>query len=367
MPLQHIKIAGVRNLKQVSLTDCQRINIIAGPNGSGKTSLLEAIHILGLGRSFRSTRLKPVINHDMADCTIYAELADSEVSSIGVKRSRHGKHAFRINRENIASTAALAEALPLQVINSDSYALVDGGPKARRQFMDWGVFHVKPEFLDYWRRSQRSLKQRNSALRHGKMRDADTALWDRELLASAEVMDRLRQEYLEAIKPLFHKILCRLADLPGVELNYDRGWDQQRSLVEVLQENLPRELKQGYTLAGPHRANIDFRFEGQPAAEVLSRGQQKLVVCALRLAQGQFPGADRANEDKSCIYLLDDLPAELDRKHRGTLCDLLDEMGSQVFITCVDADFVSESWENRADVQVFHVKHGQISPGKPEG
>ncbi|MBN0224457.1 AAA family ATPase, partial [Pseudomonas aeruginosa] len=117
-----------------------RINILYGDNGSGKTSVLEAIHLLGLARSFRSARLQPVIQYEEAACTVFGQvmLANGIASNLGISRERQGEFTIRIDGQNARSAAQLAETLPLQLINPDSFRLLEGAPKIRRQFLDWG-------------------------------------------------------------------------------------------------------------------------------------------------------------------------------------------------------------------------------------
>ncbi|MBX9714001.1 MAG: DNA replication and repair protein RecF, partial [Pseudomonadaceae bacterium] len=169
MALTRFTVAAVRNLHPATLSPSPRINILSGANGSGKTSLLEAIHLLGLARSFRSSRLLPVIQHEVDECTVFGQvaLAQGGLSSLGISRNRLGELHIRIDGENVRSAAQLAETLPLQLINPDSFRLLEGVPKIRRQFLDWGVFHVEPRFLPAWQRLQKALRQRNSWLRRG--------------------------------------------------------------------------------------------------------------------------------------------------------------------------------------------------------
>lgn len=119
--------------------------------------MLEAIHLLGLARSFRSARLQPVIQYEEAACTVFGQvmLANGIASNLGISRERQGEFTIRIDGQNARSAAQLAETLPLQLINPDSFRLLEGAPKIRRQFLDWGVFHVEPRFLPVWQRLRR--------------------------------------------------------------------------------------------------------------------------------------------------------------------------------------------------------------------
>ncbi|MET1079554.1 MAG: DNA replication/repair protein RecF [Pseudomonas sp.] len=360
MSLSRVTVTAVRNLHPVTLHPSPRINLLSGDNGSGKTSWLEAVHLLGLARSFRSLRLNPVIQYEQPTCTVFGqvELGDGRHSSLGISRDRQGELQIRIDGQNARSAAQLAETLPLQLINPDSFRLLEGAPKIRRQFLDWGVFHVEPRFMPAWQRLQKALRQRNSWLRHGTLDPASQAAWDRELCLASDEIDQYRRAYIQALKPVFERTLKELVALEGLSLSYYRGWDKERELGEVLASALSRDQQLGHTQAGPQRADLRLRSNGHNAAEVLSRGQQKLVVCALRIAQGHLVSQGRRGQ---CIYLVDDLPSELDDQHRRALCRLLEELNCQVFITCVDLEVLKDVWRTDTPVAMFHVEHGRIT------
>jgi DNA replication and repair protein RecF len=360
MSLSRITVTAVRNLHPVTLHPSPRINLLYGANGSGKTSLLEAIHLLGLARSFRSTRLLPVIQHEQPACTVFGQVLSAEggVRQLGVSRDKQGELLIRIDGQSARSAAQLAEALPLQLINPDSFRLLEGAPKIRRQFLDWGVFHVEPRFLPAWQRLQTALRQRNSWLRRGTLDAPSQAAWDRELCLASEDIDGYRRAYILVLKPVFERTLSELLELEGLTLSYYRGWDKDKSLGQVLQASVMRDQQLGHTQAGPQRADLRLKLGAHNAAEILSRGQQKLVVCALRIAQGHL--LDQARRGR-CIYLVDDLPSELDEQHRQALCRLLEELHCQVFITCVDQDLLKDGWRTDTPVAVFHVEHGRIT------
>src|SRR5690606_31716557 len=134
MSLSRISVTAVRNLHPVTLHPSPRINILFGANGSGKTSLLEAIHLLGLARSFRSNRLTPVIQHDQQAYTVFGEIHSVEgfTRQLGISRDRSGDVQIRVDGQSARSAAQLAEVLPLQLINPDSFRLLEGAPKVRR-------------------------------------------------------------------------------------------------------------------------------------------------------------------------------------------------------------------------------------------
>lgn len=359
MSIQHLSVTGVRNLAPVTLTPSPRINLLYGNNGSGKTSLLEAIHFLALARSFRSNRIQPMIRHGDEQSLVFARVrtAAGEELGIGVSRNRQADIQIRINGENIRSMATLARTLPVQLINPESFRLLEGAPKTRRQFLDWGVFHVEHSFMHAWQRLQNSLKQRNSLLRHAIIDANSLQAWDNEFCNASELIDQYRQDYIRRLKPIFSETLSELIQLPDLALSYYRGWDRDKPLQEVLEGSRARDQALGHTQAGPQRADLRLRVGSQNAIEVLSRGQQKLVVCALKIAQGHLLSQSM---QQKCIYLVDDLTAELDPAHRKALCRLLEQLECQVFITGTDQAALNFNWQKETPVSMFHVEHGHI-------
>ena len=279
MALLRLDVDGVRNLRQLSLRDLGRVNVIQGSNGSGKTSFLEAIHLLGVGQSFRTAHIKSVINHEKDGFAVYGEVVSASGSRRrAVSRDRSGGMVAKIDGQRIRSRSALANLLPLQVIHSDSFDILSGSPGVRRQFLDWGVFHVEPAFFRAWQRFQRAIKQRNSLLRHGNIEQFDLAPWDSELAENGTAIHESRYRYLDQLRPTFDAILSRIApELGNIELKYRAGWDTQVDLQAALELNRQTDVQQGYTQVGPQRADLRVLCSEGVASEVLSRGQQKMV------------------------------------------------------------------------------------------
>ncbi|QOR37063.1 DNA replication/repair protein RecF [Billgrantia diversa] len=362
MLIDRLAFTGLRNLGMLDFTPSPGINLIVGRNGSGKTSLLEGLHILGMGRSFRTRQLKHAISHDAEEMTLFARLAGDPPLPVGVRRARDvAEMEMRMKGERISRLAQLIEALPLQLVNPDAFRLLEGAPAGRREFLDWGVFHVKHDFYDAWRRVKRALKHRNALLRHGRMDANSLAAWEQELALWGERIDILRREWMVSFVPVFEETLGRLIDLPDLSLRYSRGWDKQRSLREVLEQGRTTDQQMGFTQNGPQRADMRIRLGRRPAVEVLSRGQQKLVVSALKLAQGRLL---EQSTGRSCLYLVDDLPAELDAEHRRVFCRLLESMRCQAFITSVEHDALVGPWQSHTPMTMFHVKQASSGAGQ---
>ncbi|MEM6582679.1 MAG: DNA replication/repair protein RecF [Pseudomonadota bacterium] len=365
MPLSQIQINRVRNLTQVKLDALAQVNVFFGDNGSGKTSVLEALHLLGMARSFRKSSVKSIISYNEKSCVVFGLTQVSPrggpAISLGVQRGPSGDALIKVGGQTVKSVANLVKHLPLQVINADSFALLTGTPGARRRYLDWGVFHVEHRFLEEWQRFQRGIKQRNKLLRRGKINRNELMVWTKDLARSGQVIGDYREAYFFQLKQRFKDVMEEL--LPslsaGLELRYQRGWDRAMSYEEALLNSTQPDIDQGYTHLGPQRADIRVITEGRLAAETLSRGQQKLVVCGLKLAQGQLVSEQGGT---ICTYLVDDLPSELDYEHNAHVCRLLSRMQAQVFITCVDKGEIASVWpDDRQGLKMFHVEHGSVN------
>ncbi len=349
-------INAVRNLSSLSLTFAPGFNVFFGQNGSGKTSVLESLYLLAHNRSFRHHNISPVICHQSDSLCVFARLSGREnARTVGMEKTREGKTTLHLDGEPIVSAAAIAEIMPLQLIHPDSDELLTGAPSLRRQFMDWGVFHVEHSFLNIWRRWQRALKQRNAALKLGDVREQVFA-WNSEFVETSEQVSDFREHYLRRLAALFGGIVKDF--LPGfdVQLLFRRGWPAESDLSELLDRHYLRDVQLKHTYYGPHRDELLVVCGENRASEMLSRGEQKLVVIALRLAQGQLL---KERKGEPCIYLLDDFAAELDSPHRLCVIERLQEFKAQVFLTTIDYEEV-KSCINFVEPQLFHVEHGRV-------
>lgn len=353
MSLAKLDVSFFRNIEKAQLNLVPGFNFFYGLNGAGKTSLLEAIYLLGYGRSFRTSFNNQLIQHNQPKLTVFAELENG--IPIGIEKNQQSKTLIRVNSENQNSAAILAELLPIQLINPDGYKLLEEGPTYRRQFLNWGVFHVEQGFYLAWSRLQRALKQRNSALKEQGV-STYIKIWDEEIIQASELIHKMRLSYWDKFLPLFTEYQRALVpELDKLSLSYYPGWKNTASLAEQFESAFKKELIYKYTLFGAHRADIKIEIEGRDAAEVLSRGQQKLLAFALRLSQGELLFQER---QRRCIYLIDDLAAELDRNKRNFVFKTLDKLCSQVFVSMVDT--LEALQISGFDGKLFHVEQGTI-------
>jgi len=357
MGLIHTEITAVRNIRTVSFSAHPFFNLFCGSNGSGKTSILESIYLLGCGKSFRNHAVHTIINHNAPTLSVFSQIETAEQikKPIGIEKNREGKTQIRIDGQNIASAAALAECLPLQIIHPEGDILITGSPRHRRQFLDWGVFHVEPLFFPAWQRLQKVTKQRNAVLKQTQDK-TQVCSWDQEYTQASEWVSQLRKNYVRTFQPYFQEMIQYFLPNKPIKLIYQRGWPENIDLIGLLSKNFYRDLQLGYTWYGSQRDDLIVLCEKYPASEVLSRGEQKLVVIALRLAQGKLL---KETQQKQCIYLLDDFAAELDGPHRRQVVETLSDLKAQIFLTSIDYDEVSVSLAD-IDFSLFHVEQGNV-------
>jgi len=350
-------VSGIRNLSPTALSFHPQGNLLFGLNGSGKTSFLESLHLLAVGRSFRNASIRPVISHDCDTCLVTAKINKAgKVHHLGMERHRNGESVLRIDAHNVAARSSLAALLPVVMLDTEGLALIFDGPDSRRRYVDGTLFHVEPSFLAGWRRYQRALKQRNAGLKRAIISDDEAWLFD--LARAGESLTNSRRNIVARLAEAFQAMASTLSPaLAGIELIFKQGWDQQVALQEALTSGQDDDIRRGFTQAGPHRADLRLRMNGRAAAETLSRGQAKLVVAALKLAQGQVLTDDLGFPP---VYLVDDITAELDESHAARVCEVLQGQGGQVFIAAVEAEELTRFWLGETH-SLFHVEQGRIT------
>jgi DNA replication and repair protein RecF len=360
--LTRLRINDFRNLKSVDLHTSPGFNLLVGSNGSGKTSALEAIHVLSVGRSFRTHKLDPLVATDSSQFLLYAELAEGH--RLGLQRGRGGSPTLRLDGETQTSWSDIALLLPLQVINTDSFGLLEGGGKTRRRFLDWAMFHVEHTYLADWRAYRRIVSQRNVLLKQ-KPKDLRQLLdaWDLDLSRLANSIQQRRATLVDKFTPLFQELVSIF--LPGVPVSFEYypGWDVSTDIWVALLSSRERDMRYGMTLLGPHRADFQVKINRHAATEVLSRGQIKMLVCALKLSMGQFIKSHYLYGSGTIyrsIYLVDDLAAELDTSNCSLVVEFLNATKDQCFFTAIEKSALSKVTELTESSGKFHVEHGKI-------
>ena len=354
MSLAELTVENLRCLEKAELELASGTNLVFGANGAGKTSVLEAIFLLGRGRSFRTRLNERLIRHGEAHSRtiglVHAQPLNHRLG-VEVRRGGAGKGGTsgRVDGADARSLADLAVAFPVQAMDPDAHKLIEESSTRRRRWLDWAVFHVAQNFTTLWGRYQRALLQRNAALRSGR---SEYRAWDPELARDGEAMTQARERVVTALHPYWSDVAGELTGLE-ITLGFQPGWDREASLADALLATAARDQERRSTQIGPHRADIVLRVKGKPAREVLSRGQQKLAAVALNLCQLEYLKAEFGLRP---TLLLDDPSAELDRERLGRFIGRVRALETQTIVAVLDRDTPLFGTPER----VFHVEQGRV-------
>ncbi len=363
MRVVRLQARQLRRFDEVSIEPSPGLNLITGGNGAGKTSLLEALHLMAYGRSFRGRVRDGLVRQGQPAVEVFVEWEEAAPTAgeqAGVRRRRAGlRHTGsdwtgRLDGGDVDQLGDLCAALAVVTFEPGSHALITGSAEHRRRYLDWGLFHVEHEFLPAWRRYARALKQRNALL---KRRGSTTELeaWEREMAEAGERVTRQREAYLVALHSHVAGLLQAWAPALGnIRLEYHAGWRREAlPLADALLLSRERDLLTGYTSVGPHRADWRVDFSALPGRDALSRGQAKVTALAAILGQGEHHAVRRGDWP---VVALDDLASELDRAHQTRVLEQLSGWGAQVVMT--GTEIPPAVVDLALQPAVFHVEHG---------
>ncbi len=363
MKIRRLDLEGLRCLQPQRLLPGPGVQFLCGANGTGKTTVLEALHLLGYGRSFRSGQRDAVIARGCSESLVFAELEREQGGTVRVGLRRGASDwSARLDEADVTSFAELFRACPVVCFEPGSHALIAGSSEVRRGYLDWTVFHVEQDFLPAWRRLQRALKQRNAGLRAG-WTDPLLQSWEQELAESSLTVSHARRSVLAELMPVVAaKARAFLAELgaPALVLNQgfgDRSATNTEEILAAYSEGRGLDRERGFTRFGAHRADWTLSFAEAPRREYLSRGQEKLAALVMELAQVEH---FHARTGEWPILLLDDLSAELDGEHLTRVLDWVFRCGIQAWVT---GTAVPDGLRARAEPwHLFHVEQGAVTP-----
>jgi DNA replication and repair protein RecF len=353
MWLQQLKAQGLRSFIECELSFSSGINVLYGDNGVGKTSILEGINILSCGKSFRTNKISNIISTGKSELILFGQVSNQDQHTrLGVQIGV-GSKELRVDREKVNKWSELAKNLPVLEIHPESYLLITGGPIERRKFLNWGMFHVEPEYAKTWSEYTRALKQRNICLKTRNIKHARH--WHQSLSQHGETISAALQNYCYEIYPYVDEMLNVFGFTEKVDLFYSPGWDQNYGLEDLLDAELQSNELPITTQNGPHRGDLKINWQERVFSKTSSRGQQKVLAISLKLAQAKLL---KQQYQKSSVYLLDELPAELDSQRREIAIEILGKLDSQVIISAVSRDSMRCLDK---EVKWFHVKHSSVS------
>ena len=358
MKLDFVQIRGFRNIDDLSIEPDAKLNIFLGENGSGKSSILEAIHYLGFTRSFRTSKHKNVIQHEQQSFTVFAQVdCDNTIYKLGLSRTVSDECLVSIDGLKSKSAVDLVSKLPVQIFTPQSSDLILGSPRLRRKYLDWLLFHVEQQFANKFAMYRRCLLQINASYKISSRAKGLDSFWTEQLAELGEDIRNLHESLmLSEFKAFIHYNLQVFLPEFSFDISYYKGWEKELNLKEAIDKNSVRDKKKGFVSVGPHKADLRIKIGGVLAHEILSRGQVRMLVAALQIAQAQYL---KSKLQKSVVFLLDDIGAELDSSKQELFINSLLNTGSQLFVTAIDRkqlNYIS----NYQHKKLFHVEHGQV-------
>ena len=350
--ISQLRYDSVRNLNSNILTINSNLCLFYGDNGAGKTSILEAIHILGTGRSFRTHQISQVINKESRQLSSFCVLKSSD--KIGVQRTSDNEYQIRVNQESKNRLSILAEYLPIRVMTPESFLLLTSGAQSRRQFLDFCVFHVEHSFAHHWQTYGRILKQRNALLKQASGLQSFHH-WDNQLVPLIEQINRIRESTFNELIPYFSYYQSRFLPQYDVQYSLAKG-TSDGDIKAQLEKSFETDKRYGFTTIGPHKADLKVKINSDNAHQVLSRGELKMLVASLILGQVKW----LAQRGTMNYLLLDDLASELDTHKQDIVLQEIKQLPRlQTFVTAIQVPEYFQALEPK-EYQMFHVEHGAL-------
>lgn len=354
MRFEKLSLKNVRIIESEIIYPNPGVNLIYGKNGSGKTSVLEAIHLLSRAKSFRTPKINELLKKGEKSLLVTGQLDHDHQGTIAVGFSREeNKSKIRFQSTPVQSISEQAAKIPIVTQTTESHSLLTGGPKIRRKWLDWYMFHVEPKYLSSWKKYHTALRNRNLLLRkYGKMEELD--VWEHQMVEFGTKIIEMSKKAIDQINHVFKQKAMKIVG-EEVDITYS-SVAEIADYRENLQRNREHDRERGFALIGPHRASIEFFINEQKAAKFLSRGQSKLYISAQKLAE-----IDCMMEKTGLkpVLLLDDVAAELDSDSRGIILKELEASGIQSFITTTEASLFPQF-----ESSLFHVERGCVKDGR---
>jgi DNA replication and repair protein RecF len=357
--IKRLTIQHLRNIESADLDFSPKVNIVSGGNGAGKTTLLEAIYLLARAKSFRIGSQTTPIQKGKERLTIYAEAQDAQNIEHRIGLEKGGsERRIRIVGRSVTRVSELARLVPIALVTPMSHKILEDGPRNRRRLINWGLFHVEHDFKSLMTDFSKSLLQRNNALRKG---SRDLSVWDETFSDCAERVSVRQERYVEGLRSHLFDLCSEIHFLRKIDISFSKGWSKEETLRDAILKRRVQDRENGYTHAGPQRCDLILKIDGSPIRQILSRGQQKILIALILVAQAKL--LEKARGEKP-VFLFDDLQSELDENSVGMVSRLLDDQRLQTVITSVSGESVSSMPWSIAP-RLFHVEHGSFARRDP--
>jgi recF protein len=370
MQLNRLELHGYRNYKQLELATGAGVNILIGPNAQGKTNLLEAIHVLALTKSHRTSKDKELIGWNETSARISAEIERRQGKvTMELQLTSQGKRA-KVNGLEQRKLSGFVGTINVVLFAPEDLDIVKGAPGVRRRFMDMEIGQVHPGYLYDSQQYQRIMQQRNNYLKATDLSKASQPMldvWNEQLVASGVKMMQKRKNFISKLQvwaEQIHRGITNGSEQLTVEYRpsvaYDHGAAPQddsslfQQFMLKLTQGREQEFRRGTTLAGPHRDDLAFFINGKDVQAFGSQGQQRTAALSLKLAELELM---REEIGEYPLLLLDDVLSELDQLRQTQLIETFQNR-VQTFITTTGIESVNMS--RLKDAAIYHVKDGEV-------
>ena len=354
MSIASLKLKHFRCFKSAKLDFSESINFFYGRNGSGKTSILEAIYLCSTGRSFKTPNIKQCIKKNTEQFNISSISSDSSI--LEIKKNTNNSIQLQINNTK-ANAINLFRRVPSTQLDNKTFSLFSESPSYRRKIMDRALIAAKKDYSTNFFRYNKVLSQRNNALRNSHFPDLDT--WDKLLIQASEKICRERKVFFDLLSDEFH-LMSKLLDgadcykiVKDIRVELYSGWKEAQDFKSALFESRHRDLRTKTTNVGPHRSDIKFFFGDDDVKNRLSRGEQKLVAIVWCAAINK---TITKHYNTSPILIIDDLGSELDAVFYNELLKFLSLSENQLFFSNISDAFNSKILKSDLISQKFHVE-----------
>lgn len=346
--IANIRLRNFRSYQDDSFEFAPGVNIIVGPNASGKTNLLEAILMLARGSSYRA-KDNELVQFNKPWARIDIRLLNSSLRTVKLTPKELPPKNYEIDSKTY-SRLSINHTLPVVLFEPNDLMLLSGGPERRRNYLDDLLEQTTPGYGKLRRDYRRTLAQRNALLKRG-AHNLNTQMfpWDVRLSELAGQIVRARSKLVERLQkdlPKLYKELSKTSTKISVE--YSSQWpaeNYESHLLKKLTSSVQTDQQRGFTSNGPHREDLIIKFNGHPAQETASRGETRTAVLAMKIIELKIITEAR---DIVPILLLDDVFSELDGARRRALTEHLHDY--QTFITTTDADIVLQHFTEHTNI-----------------
>ena len=333
--LRHLSLRAFRNFASLELDLGDGLTAVVGPNGHGKTNLIEAVYFLCLGRSFREHRETRLIRFGEPAARVEGAIEHSgRDGTIRIVLPRTGGKTAEVNGERLERLSQLIGVLPVVSLTPEDLAIAYGEPTSRRRLLDVLLAQTDRDYLEALRRYRRALAQRNRCLKEGREVLAQT--YEPELASSGARIQRRRTEltaFLVDQTAAAYDRISRAGEHLSIHyrpFGFAGGTPTEEGLLEALKENRAGDQRRGFTSIGPHRDDLQLAVNDRLLRHYGSHGQARTALAALKLAEVAY--YVRAY-DRSPILLMDEVTSVLDRDRALQLVELLADHTSQVLVT----------------------------------